>query len=539
MPQLVPLSSIERAEYNPREADAQRLEALKMSLRKLGFILPLYTTTGGHLLSGHQRSTAAMMLGCNHVPVESVDLDEKFTRNVNLVFNRATNDMRADDDSNELWGKLGLENVVRLADAVPDRDPDTEAFYRCMNPVMVPVADVVGQVDIPYEAQPVAMCEKLLSRGIVMPVVMTKSGRIVNGKYRAIAAAERSGRSKYRKHKLTEYPVVFIEDEEGELSDALLNLISMRFTMQNQYADQLRFGAFRRAQTIVPGLLPAYRFLADNWVLKPSHASMAKKEDFWHRFRKNYGESICDLGAGQRRTRPYMEKRGIFISDWEPYPLDWRDPKECPEDDTPENRPSLGLARKLTERFLSDIESGVQYSTVALPAVLNSVPFRWDRMCLLAMAHSLCGVKTQLVGTARAVEAKDLNRSINRVDPETGNVKAAQTLFPLDYEPGIILGDINVMPKVQKLHSLTELEADLRVFFEEVRVKNFSASHAFRAACPKRVSLPVLKAAIMHEFDLPYDGGRSLGMAERALAAFGKRLRVDFTKIKAVEKPEN
>lgn len=54
IPELVPIGDIEPAEYNPREADPHRLDLIKISLTKLGFILPLYARPDGRILSGHK-----------------------------------------------------------------------------------------------------------------------------------------------------------------------------------------------------------------------------------------------------------------------------------------------------------------------------------------------------------------------------------------------------------------------------------------------------------------------------------------------------
>ena len=53
--ELLPVSALRPALYNPREADAERLDLVKLSLRKLGFLLPLVATPDGEILSGHQR----------------------------------------------------------------------------------------------------------------------------------------------------------------------------------------------------------------------------------------------------------------------------------------------------------------------------------------------------------------------------------------------------------------------------------------------------------------------------------------------------
>ena len=53
--ELLPVSALRPALYNPREADTERLELVRLSLRKLVFLLPLVATLDGEILSGHQQ----------------------------------------------------------------------------------------------------------------------------------------------------------------------------------------------------------------------------------------------------------------------------------------------------------------------------------------------------------------------------------------------------------------------------------------------------------------------------------------------------
>ena len=59
MIELVPIESVHASEYNPRRNDEKRLALTEMSLRKLGFLLPIYADRSGEILSGHQRHLVA------------------------------------------------------------------------------------------------------------------------------------------------------------------------------------------------------------------------------------------------------------------------------------------------------------------------------------------------------------------------------------------------------------------------------------------------------------------------------------------------
>lgn len=527
---LVPLDRVEPAVYNPRKADRMRLDLLKLSLRKLGFILPLYALENGHLLSGHQRLVCAAELGCEQIPVGICNIKDAKVRNINVVFNRATNDMSKDATSENLLEALNLSRIEELCEQIPDRDPKSPDFFRCLQAEEMPLTELVKGITLPYDSQAVALTQQLLMNGIWMPVVRTQSGKIVNGQYRVMAAGDYQRTKKGR----STYPVVTISDDEAELSELLLNMISMRFTLEDQYADQLRFGSFRRPTNVVETLLPSYRFLVQNWTSRSGYDLEKNPEEFYHKFRQVYGESICDLGAGQRRTRHILGERGIHVTDWEPYPLDWE--RLCP-DTKDYSKPSLPYARQVTDEFLASIRTGRRFTTVGLPAVLNSVPFRFDRVCVLAMAHALIGFGDQLVGTVRnaAVCSRDGPWIRARED---GKLAGGMSMFRLDYEPNVTLGDVGVMPKAQKFHTIEEITADLKFWFTYVKAKDMGGYIYFHAKGPRRINPSLLKMALLHQFELPYENGQRIGRGQEALDAYGERLGIDFSKVEATRKPE-
>jgi ParB-like chromosome segregation protein Spo0J len=95
---LVDIDSLNPSTYNPRAADPCRLDLIEISLRKLGFVLPIYATPDGEIISGHQRHHVAKRMGVRQVPVaitKAMELPER--KAVNVAFNRATNDLDCGD----------------------------------------------------------------------------------------------------------------------------------------------------------------------------------------------------------------------------------------------------------------------------------------------------------------------------------------------------------------------------------------------------------------------------------------------------------
>lgn len=538
--ELIPVEALEPAAYNPREADETRLQLLGTSLKKLGFILPLYATPEGHLLSGHQRLTMARELGYTHVPVVRLDVPQKRYKNLNILFNRVTNDMKRNETSDDLWGELSIERIQELLEAIPDKVPNTPESYRCMRAAEMPISELVASNETQYESSAAGAAISMLREGIVMPVVRSASGRIVNGAFRIMAAGERQGR--WGDIGDT-YPTVVISDEEAEIARRLLNFISMRFTLHKQYADQLRYGAFRRANYVIEGMVQCLRFWPDGKRYRTQTeqwATQKKQAQFWRKFREEMGEDILDFGAGQRRSGDILVSKGVNYTAWEPYPVDWR--SEVSDPDANKMLPSLALARTLTDEFLQLVAQNHHWSTIVISSVLNSVPFHFDRLCVLAIVHSLCNFDSQLVGSCRnmrvrgegGLKVRDDNRVMN-----SGKMSAALMMFRLDYEPNVTIGDISVMPKVQKFYYQEEVPPLLTPFFEKTETYDCGSTIQFRGQAPKRVNMSVLKTALKHEFNLPYPDGQTLDRVEQALAAFGERFKVDFSKIPDAPKPEH
>ena len=67
---------------------------LELSLRKLGWLMPIYAISEGEIISGHQRHHVATQMGLKKIPVavlpKKYDLNRR--KAVNILFNRPTND---------------------------------------------------------------------------------------------------------------------------------------------------------------------------------------------------------------------------------------------------------------------------------------------------------------------------------------------------------------------------------------------------------------------------------------------------------------
>lgn len=83
--EIVKISDIRGAEYNPRHISAEAFEELKGSVSKLGFILPIIVNKDNStIVAGHQRVKAAVELGIEEVPcfyVSGIDIESEILYN--------------------------------------------------------------------------------------------------------------------------------------------------------------------------------------------------------------------------------------------------------------------------------------------------------------------------------------------------------------------------------------------------------------------------------------------------------------------------
>lgn len=193
MIKLVPIDAVQASEYNPRRNDEKRLALTELSLRKLGFLLPIYADESGEILSGHQRHLVASRMGFEHIPVEYVSgktLGER--RAVNVLFNRATNDLQKQDTCAIIKRRLYEMDIEAMTGELPDIEPNTSASFPCVHALRR--MDVVKLAKLNHRSfdTHIKQLAKSLERriGSAMPVVIGEAGNVINGIGRLQVAAE-------------------------------------------------------------------------------------------------------------------------------------------------------------------------------------------------------------------------------------------------------------------------------------------------------------------------------------------------------------
>jgi ParB-like nuclease domain len=503
MIRLVPIGDVRPSTYNPRKADPRRLDLLELSLRKLGFVLPLFADAEGELLSGHQRHHVAGRMGLTHVPVAFLPpMDLAKRKAVNIAFNRGTNDLARKDTPTDMTAALARARLDEAAAKVPDRDPAAPGFNRCLDAEARPIGPLLEANAGRWVDYARNMARLLAADGVRMPVVCTPDLKVVNGIGRLQLAAERGEGS---------IPVVLVGDEEQALADAVLNLLSMDFDIHGRYEDLLRYNSFRRARRVRAELGQGFIFtVAKGSTSKGFDVTVPAAAARW---KKAHGTSVVDFGAGHLHETEILRSIGVRVSPFEPFRLG-------ADGQTIDKAASVALNRA----FLVDVRGKVRWDSVFISSVLNSVPFAADRRAIATVCAALCGPRTRLYAVATAVNHTNWKEATGY--SQLNKDQSTRNIFKLEYEPGITLGEFSDKPKVQKYHSQAEFYGLFKPLFGTVQVSetNQNVTAVCATALPPDPSR--LGEALDFEFDLPYPDGSRMGLAAEARAAFSERLGI-------------
>ncbi|WP_394239895.1 ParB N-terminal domain-containing protein [Vibrio astriarenae] len=506
MLRLVSLTKIKPSTYNPRKADPQRLDILELSIRKLGFLLPLFADKSGEILSGHQRHHVCERMGISQAPIkytEPMSLADR--KGLNIAFNRGTNDLDMADTPVNMTEALARANLQEAAAKLPDKKESDKDFFRCLYSKSVSVDRLVDANRGRWVNYARNMARMLYGKGVTMPLVCTPDDKVVNGIGRLQYAAEK---------KWPRIEVVYISYEEADLCHAMLNLLSMDFDIHNRYEDLLRFNSFRRARRTRTELGQGFIFAVAP-ALRSRHFDIhdPKSARLW---KKTHGTAIVDFGAGHLTETEILRSIGVNVTPFEPYRLG--------ENSEINKEESVAIARL----FLDTISKGKRFTSIFISSVLNSVPFEEDRKKIVCLCAALCDEKTHLYAAASSVTGSTSLRMVQGV----GGLAERQTTyatFALDYEEGITIGDFQEKPKVQKYHTPSEFYDLFKHYFKTVNVQD--RNNNVRAVCKtlnRGAIMRDLRKAIEFEFDLPYPDGSRMGLVDEALRAYSKRLGVDL-----------
>lgn len=512
MIKLVPIESVHASNYNPRKNDEKRLHLTSLSLRKLGFLLPIFADTSGEILSGHQRQLVARRLGFTMIPVEFVDnkaLGER--KAVNVLFNRATNDLQKQDTCTIVKKRLYSMDIESMIESLPDIEPDSKEAFPCVYSLRRMDTMKLAKLNHRKFDSHIKQLAKSLERnvGTAMPIVIGEEFNVINGIGRLQSAVE-AGK------KLV--ATVTVTKAQEEFASAMLNLLTMDFDMESSYADDLRYNSFMRERNTRETDAEGNAALGNGFFkgVFPNNngRDFCKLEgaalETWKRY---YGMSVVDFGAGKLNNTRTLRKAGIHVSAFEPYFV------------TSGEKIHKEKSLEIANRFLDEVEAGTQFSTVFISSVFNSVPFIADRKQIAVIAAALCSPGGTCVCWCQS------NTSPQFVATKKKALTREKTLtFDLDYEPNTILGDIGEHPKVQKGHTEEEMREIFSPCFERVKRLDKISTFWYMEVSEPKVDPNALAAALDFEFELPYPDGSRMGLSQRAREAFEHRLGIKLPK---------
>jgi len=510
------VNDLTKATYNPRKTDSHRFDLVKISLQKLGWLLPMYITSEGEVLSGHQRLDAARELGAEKVPVVVLpDLDLDRRKGVNIVFNRATNDMHKNDTGESLSDLLPMSVVKEAISGLPNIKPDTAAWYPCMDIKAVDTRELMGKNIRQFLSHAIRQAESLYHWAKTsIPVVVTPKGDVVNGIGRLQHSSEAG---------IPEVQIVEVPAKKAELARILLNHLSMDFDLEDKYADVLRYNSFRRASNRQEFLMPTMccdLITASSKTGKTQRmASTFDPGDAAHvkAWKRWYGGTVLDFGAGLLDKSLVMrDTMGVDCVAFEPYYTGGMD-----------SGFDIEGARYITDMFLGRVADGTKFDSIFLASVLNSVPFQADREHVVRIVSALSGPDTVLYAGAISRSSDRYYAAMGMKDNISNHETQFDSSFAAGYEEGVVVSDLMKHPKVQKYFSLDEWKELWLLGYSDVRTYFFKPNQLVQAVA--RAPLPIdpvkLGEAIRFEFELPFPDG-TLDRSEQALDAFARRLQM-------------
>ena len=507
--ELREIASFHGAAYNPRTRIDERLEQVRISLSKLGFVLPIYINKNGVILSGHQRTTAAASHGYTKVPVVVLDISDDQEKGINVIFNKGTNDMDTyAGDAKKSFVEY-LEKCESLLLGLPDVPPDTA--YPCMKQIQIPVSDALKMAGANVSTNLRESGNSLLAAGIAMPIVMTESGRIVNGIGRVYGYAIRN---------YDQLDAVVIPDSMGDYAYMALNFLAMDFNIQKHFEDELRYNAFRRksVQAAIVGLSRTFPYFVYNRVISntalkyalleggsnpdlmllPTATETARKK-----FEDTYGKIIYDMGSGTGWDSQTMQKAGFDCVPFEPFYSPPGTQNVDPE-----------MSRQLIAKWLDHLEAHPKGpDSIVSSFVMNSIPHHKDRMAYLIILSAVARINTKVFLGTQSVKTLQ------------GDGISAHLRLNAD-EPNVTLGNNSRFFKAQKFYYTEELQKLLSTVFAKVKVKEVGSNIFAWCEFSRRPSPRLLGEALDLEFNMPYRDGSRMGLNIRARAIFAKYLNL-------------
>src|SRR6266851_3871514 len=111
--EVMKLSALTAAPYNPRTITSQAARGLRASIRRFGLVQPIvWNSRTGHVVGGHQRIDALKSLGRTEAHAVVVDLPESEEKALNITLNNPAITGEFTDDLQALLAELSASPEI-------------------------------------------------------------------------------------------------------------------------------------------------------------------------------------------------------------------------------------------------------------------------------------------------------------------------------------------------------------------------------------------------------------------------------------------
>lgn len=457
---------------NPRVLKENKSDLLSLSLRKYGLLSPLYISSRGMLLSGHQRTKVLSSLGEEFVYIVEVKEigNKSLTNSLNFMFNKEMQGIESREEVDE-------QKLIDLK-AKLEQLPDIEDRYQSLKNMQLVEVEKIKTTDI--------VTPKLINNsgtlhkyfGIVLPLIVNEKFEILNG----------NARYHYYSKKYKAIPCVVVPDMDASVFKLITGQYSfsgkhsnIRQEQRRHYVDH-RFGKALR------------RLILGN-----------KAEDYSNVFFMHYIKktmpNILDFGSGNGKQSAIFRKKGINITLFEPFVANWRE--------------GGGISIKQTydsiSTTLDEIEKNRIFDMVKANAVINSIPFEDDRQKVILLLKFLAAGSSMLIVCGRGL--LNLEQSIKK-----------GTAVRIEGMPDNVIVSSKGKTKIQTFHTVRNL-VEMLIDGSDNTYDTIDGSGVWI-----KVNKPVYKidkkelmAAVEMEFSMEYNSRVFTDLLVRARKIFSDR----------------
>lgn len=468
--QAFPVARVRAAEYNPRAITPDAIEALKASIRDLGFAKPIIVKPDGLTIAGHQRSRAARELGLEHVPAWVIP-DVGVTDEVR--FNQLHNGT-----------DLELEEPVRVP---PADDFSIGGFFED-----VPGESVEGDLRSSGAAVRSEICRLVLRYGPWGCAVATESGEVVSAGQYALACK-------------------------------MLGKPCRVYRIPDDKADQARAAFARRYGEFSYDHLPRTTYLqsyAQPYRLRGGDrgTSQLYEDHVLPALKKT--ERALDFGCGQGDYVKHLKSQGYQITGVEFFR------RMPPRSVATKEAWSIGAidahaVNGMIDELVTELREHGRFDVVILDAVITSTDTRQAENDVLTCLNAFCKPGSRVYISGRRRESVDQwLRSTKRAD----KTESKRYIEFVDKDGWTGLYRFGAW-FFQRFHTQEQAREIALEYFGDESPTLKQSGGMWQMALIKERAAQNTEDAIAREFDLPWPSGRRVGRARDAVEAYCEALK--------------